>query len=127
MALRKKAKSTVGAREALAELFNKLTVAGCDPIKELAELAMDATTPLHDRIAILKELAQYTAPKRRAIDLMDGSGNEDGLVVKIVKYSKDTKGQAEKMMKPAAVTAIRNGRDPNGTEAEEEKEAASGS
>ena len=99
MALKKqKAKISVGTQEAIAELFNKLNDAGCDPIAELAALAMDPNTPLSDRISIMKDLAQYTAPKRRAVDISTSS--EEGITVKIVKYTKDPVGQVRKMMDP---------------------------
>jgi hypothetical protein len=99
MALKKqKAKISVGTQEAIAELFNKLNDAGCDPIAELAALAMDPNTPLSDRISIMKDLAQYTAPKRRAVDISTSS--DEGITVKIVKYSKDPVGQVRKMMDP---------------------------
>jgi hypothetical protein len=99
MALKKgKAKVSVSTQEAIAELFNKLDEAGCDPIAELATLAMDPNTPLSDRISIMKDLAQYTAPKRRAVDISTSS--EEGITVKIVKYTKDPVGQVRKMMDP---------------------------
>ena len=99
MALKKgKAKVSVSTQEAIAELFNKLNDAGCDPIAELAALAMDPNTPLSDRISIMKDLAQYTAPKRRAVDISTSS--EEGITVKIVKYTKDPVGQVRKMMDP---------------------------
>ena len=126
MALRtKKNPTSVSAQEALAELFIKLKDLSCDPIKELATFAMDPVTPLHDRILILKELAQYTAPKRRAVDIV-ADGSDDGLVVKIVKYTKDTKGQAEKMMNPNVVSAIKKGEVPYGEEEQTEKAAEAG-
>ena len=104
MAIKKQKKVSVSTRDAVAELFNKLEEQGCDPIKELATLAMDPVTPLSDRISILKDLAQYTAPKRRAVDITT-PGNEDGITVKIVKYTKDAKGQALKMMNKEAIEA----------------------
>jgi hypothetical protein len=105
MAIRKKNKVSVSTQDAVAELFEKLHTAGCDPIKELAQFAMDVTTPLDTRISILKDLAQYTAPKRRAVDINPGS--DDGITVKIIKYTKDTVGQTSKMMKPEVAAAAR--------------------
>lgn len=99
MALKKsKARVSVSTQEAIAELFNKLADAGCDPIAELAALAMDSNTPLSDRISIMKDLAQYTAPKRRAVDISTNS--EEGVTVNIIKYTKDTTGQLRSMMEP---------------------------
>lgn len=101
MALKKKKSISVSTQDAIAELFGKLHDVGCDPIRQLAELAVDPTIPLSDRISILKDLAQYTAPKRRAVDVT--ASNDAGVVVKIIKYSKDTVGQVQKMMKPEMV------------------------
>jgi hypothetical protein len=93
----KKTKTGVSAKAASAEVFAKLEAAGCDPIAVLAELATDPNVPLDLRVNILKDLAGYTAPKRRAIDV--NTTTEDGLVVKIVKYSSGTK-QLEKICDP---------------------------
>ena len=46
----------------------RLTELGCDPIKGMALLAMDETNPVEVRYQCYKELAQYTAPKRRAVE-----------------------------------------------------------
>jgi hypothetical protein len=113
MSIKKKAKTSVSTLDAISELFNKLTDAVCDPISELATLAMDPTTPLSDRITIFKELAQYTAPKRRAVDI--SSGNNDAFTIKIVKYSKDTVGQVRKMLTPEALKEIDDISDMTGT------------
>lgn len=101
----RKSKTSVNTREALAEVFQKLAAKDCDPIAELADLAMSVNTPLDTRVGILKELAHYTAPKRRAVDVT-ASGSE-GIVVKIIKYSRDTVGQCEKMMDPEALAEER--------------------
>jgi hypothetical protein len=98
MAIKKRKTTPVSTQDAIAELFNKLHDAGCDPIKELADMAMDPATPRNERIAILKDLAQYTSPKRRAVDVT--TSQDSGVVVKIVKYSKDV-NQARNMMKPS--------------------------
>lgn len=47
-------------------ILKTLRGAGCDPFKELAEMAMDPATDRDSKIKILTELAQYIAPKRRA-------------------------------------------------------------
>jgi hypothetical protein len=51
----------------------KLAALGCDPIEGMAKIAMDPSTDVPLRVQILKELAQYVAPKRKAIE-MSGSG-----------------------------------------------------
>ncbi len=42
---------------------------GCDPIEAMAQLAMDENEPSALRLAALKELAQYVAPKRKAVEI----------------------------------------------------------
>jgi hypothetical protein len=44
----------------------------CDPIEAMARLAMDESEPSALRFAALKELAQYVAPKRKAIEVTNG-------------------------------------------------------
>jgi hypothetical protein len=46
----------------------KLEELGCDPITAMATLAIDPTTPLELRIKLHCELAQYVAPRRKAVD-----------------------------------------------------------
>jgi len=46
----------------------KLGALGCDPITAMAMLAMDDETPLEHRIKLYCELAQYIAPKRKAVE-----------------------------------------------------------
>ena len=63
----------------------KLDQLGCDPIEALANISMDASNTPELRFQANKELAQYIAPKRRAIEmdaLVDG-----GLNVNVVQFS----------------------------------------
>lgn len=53
----------------------KLAELSCDPIKEMARLAQDAATPLSLRAMLFRELAQYVAPKCRAVEINDGEEN----------------------------------------------------
>ena len=55
----------------------KLDKHGCDPIEEMAKLAMHAVKMDDMQIAVplLKELAQYVAPKRKAVELSGDSEN----------------------------------------------------
>lgn len=118
----KKGKTTANGKAASDEVYAKLEAAGCDPIAMLAELAINANTPLDARIGILKDLASYTAPKRKAVDVT--SGGEAGLTVKIIKYSSNTVADMEKLMKPEALAEERgeaydDGEQIEGKEAEE--------
>ncbi|MGE3992929.1 hypothetical protein [Pseudorhodoplanes sp.] len=47
----------------------KLEAMGCDPIEAMARLAMDENESSTLRFAALKELAQYVAPKRKAVEV----------------------------------------------------------
>ena len=55
-------KSTLNVVERLAAL-------GCDPIVEMAKIAMNATAPLDLRARMYAELAEYIAPKRITIEV----------------------------------------------------------
>jgi hypothetical protein len=47
----------------------KLAALGCDPIQGMARLALDESEPSALRFAAMKELAQYVAPKRKAMEI----------------------------------------------------------
>lgn len=117
MALKKSKRSSVATQDAIAELFIKLDKEGCDPITELARLAMDLNTPLDAKISIFKELAQYVAPKRRAVDVT--TTDESVVNVTIKKYSRDIPGQVAKMCKPEVVAEMKQ-------KQEEQKEVSNG-
>jgi hypothetical protein len=50
-------------------VMDRLEALGCDPIEGMARIAMDETIDLSIRAQMFKELAQYVAPKRRALDM----------------------------------------------------------
>ncbi|MDI4633476.1 hypothetical protein J7U46_10485 [Pelomonas sp. V22] len=52
-----------------ADVIERLAQLGCDPIEGMAVLAMDACNPPELRGRMYAELAQYVAPKRRALDV----------------------------------------------------------
>ena len=60
---------------AVAETLEAL---GCDPIQGMARIAMDESQPMQLRATMFRELAQYVAPKRKAIEVT----GEDGSPVK---------------------------------------------
>jgi hypothetical protein len=49
--------------------MDRLEALGCDPIEGMARIAMDETIDLSIRAQMFKELAQYVAPKRKALDM----------------------------------------------------------
>jgi hypothetical protein len=52
----------------------RLEAIGCDPIEGMARIAMDIKTPIDIRAKLYSELAQYIAPKRKAIEQSGESG-----------------------------------------------------
>ena len=50
------------------EVVDKLRELGCDPIEGMAHIASDESVDLPLRAQMLKELAQYVAPKRKAVE-----------------------------------------------------------
>ena len=57
-----------------ADIQRQLAELNCDPIAGMATIAMDATVPITIRASMFKELAQYIAPKRRAVEFVDSDG-----------------------------------------------------
>ncbi|MDN3919103.1 hypothetical protein [Roseateles violae] len=52
-----------------ADVIERLEQLGCDPIEGMAAIAMDLDNPPELRARMYAELAQYVAPKRRALDV----------------------------------------------------------
>jgi hypothetical protein len=51
-----------------AEVRQQLEALGCDPIVGMAKIAIDESQPMALRASMYRELAQYVAPKRKAIE-----------------------------------------------------------
>jgi len=65
-------KGTLNKRtQAVAE---RLETLGCDPIEGMAEIAMDKSQPMQLRATMYRELAQYVAPKRKAMEMTGEKG-----------------------------------------------------
>ena len=50
-------------------VIDRLEALGCDPIEGMAQIAMDERADLSIRAQMYKELAQYIAPKRKAVEM----------------------------------------------------------
>ena len=50
-------------------VIDRLEELGCDPIEGMARIAMDDRAELSLRAQMFKELAQYVAPKRKAVEM----------------------------------------------------------
>src|SRR5215213_7226803 len=60
-------KRTLAVDEVLGEL-------GLDPIKQMGQIAMDERVEVGVRVQVLKELCQYVAPKRKALEVTGEDG-----------------------------------------------------
>lgn len=67
------------------EIQERLDKLNCDPIEGMAMIAMDPNTDDALKMQCYKELAQYIAPKRKAIDMeasLDGN-----VTIEVVRFS----------------------------------------
>jgi hypothetical protein len=53
----------------------KLAALGCDPIKQMGQIALDESVEVSLRVQVLKELCQYVAPKRKAVEVTGEDGS----------------------------------------------------
>ena len=67
----------------------KLDQLGCDPIEALANISMDNSNTPELRFQANKELAQYIAPKRKAIEM--DANLDGGLKVNVVQFAEEEK------------------------------------
>tara|TARA_R100001594_G_scaffold75496_1_gene110260 strand:+ start:307 stop:597 length:291 start_codon:yes stop_codon:yes gene_type:complete len=67
----------------------KLDQLGCDPIEALANISMDNSNTPELRFQANKELAQYIAPKRKAIEM--DANLDGGLKVNLVQFAEEEK------------------------------------
>jgi hypothetical protein len=51
-----------------AEVKQTLEALSCDPSEGMARIAMDESQPMALRASMYRELAQYVAPKRKALE-----------------------------------------------------------
>jgi hypothetical protein len=66
-----------------ADVAEKLAALGCDPITGMAHIAMDNKNPLDIRARMYSELAQYIAPKRKALEHSAQPGLIEALLARI--------------------------------------------
>ena len=67
------------------EIASKLKELDCDPIEALAMIAKDQTNTPELRFQANKELAQYVAPKRKAVEM--DAALDGGLNINIQKFN----------------------------------------
>lgn len=72
-----------------SDVAERLAALGCDPIAGMANMAMDEDAPREIRLRAYAELAQYTAPKRKAVDMSSSDGSVSTgpheIIVRVVK------------------------------------------
>jgi hypothetical protein len=64
-------------------IIEKLATERCDPIVGMARLAMNTKNPVELRARMFAELAQYIAPKRKALEHSAEPGLIEGLLARI--------------------------------------------
>lgn len=88
-----KAPTPAQQRKALLALFAER---GINPIEELMNFTSNEDVPLKERIAIWKELASYTQPKLKSIDVQQNiTGEMKIMTVDYSKVSKESIANAE--------------------------------
>ena len=83
-----KAPTPTQQRKALLAMFAER---GINPIEELMNFTADEEVPVKERIAIWKELASYTQPKLKSVDVQQNITGE--MKIMTVDYSAVTKSQ----------------------------------
>jgi hypothetical protein len=68
-------RSTGTPNRSTGEVKQTLEALGCDPIEGMARIAMEESQPIALRASMYRELAQYVAPKRKALE---HGGETDG-------------------------------------------------
>ncbi len=97
MAERRKAGGRVKGtpNKATQDVQARLKKLGCDPIEGMAILAMDQSNSPELRGRMFSELAQYVAPKRKAVEIAADAGTVAGFVVYGVPEAKDMAAWAQ--------------------------------
>lgn len=65
------------------DVIEKLARLKCDPIAGMAKLAMDKNNPADLRGRMFSELAQYVAPKRKALEHSADAGMLEAFLARI--------------------------------------------
>jgi hypothetical protein len=65
------------------DVIDKLAAERCDPIAGMARIAMNKKNPVELRARMFAELAQYVAPKRKAMEHSGDAGMIEALLARI--------------------------------------------
>jgi hypothetical protein len=80
-------KKTIAVAEKLAAL-------GCDPIKQMGQIAMDERVEISVRVQVLKELCQHVAPKRKAMEVTGEDGGPVKTELTVREWLESINGQS---------------------------------
>lgn len=69
------------------EIQERLEELGCDPIEGMAMISADPTVSQELKFQCYKELAQYVAPKRKAIDMNANMSGEFN--IQVVRFTEE--------------------------------------
>ena len=79
-----------------ADIEEKLAALGCDPIAGMAAIATDETQDIGLRAQMFKELAQYVASKRKAVEMSGPNGEALTTVPIEIRLIKPTPDEGDK-------------------------------
>jgi hypothetical protein len=65
------------------DVIDKLAAERCDPIVGMARIAMNKNNPVELRARMFAELAQYVAPKRKAMEHSGDAGMIEALLARM--------------------------------------------
>ena len=65
------------------DVIDKLAALRCDPIEGMARIAMNENNPVELRARMYSELAQYVAPKRKALEHSADAGMLEAFLARI--------------------------------------------
>ena len=71
----------------------KLAALGCDPIKQMGQIAMDERVEVNVRVQVLKKLCQYVAPKRKAVAVTGEDGGPVKTELTVSEWLESINGQ----------------------------------
>lgn len=83
------------ANRRTVEVQERLHALGCDPIQGMAQLAMDEGNSPELRGRMYAELAQYVAPKRKALDVGSGQAQQVVFQLGITRATREVESRLE--------------------------------
>jgi hypothetical protein len=72
----------------------KLAALGCDPIKQMGQIAMDERVEISVCVQVLKELCQHVASKRKAMEVTGEDGGPVKTEMTVREWLESINGQS---------------------------------